>query len=547
MEQDQTQINKEEKLKAKSKIRFFIVLIVAMLAFIIGYIVFRGTYLETMEIGENYINVFWQNVKYTLVALFINFILIYTMVYITNIKIKNGLKEFFEQEKKEMPKLLNKSISFISAILLSSITSSFILKKAMLCINSAQFGVQDPIFGFDIGYFVFQKPFIELIIWYFILAIIALLIYTVVYYIVTFNLFFDGVDRKTLKNSKLIKQIITFIMILAVLFGILILLKTQDIAVEKFLTLKDNDANYSLYGAGFTDVTIKLWGYRILGVVLVASVYMAIKAFKEEKTKKLIFNICIVPAYLVCMFLIMVIFQAVFVTTNELDKQKQYIEANINYTKNAYGINIEEITLNNNIETITSEQLNTYENVLNNITIASEEIILKDLNNGQTAKGYYSYRDSQIGKYLINGKEQLVYLSPREIVSSSGTYNNKTYEYTHGYGAIITSATTAKENGTINHIQNGFGKTNESITITEPRIYFGMQTNDTVVTGGKDKKEFDYPILDSNTAENAENVYTGDAGLSLNFIDRMILAIKEGDLKLAFSRKCIKRNKNTNK
>lgn len=68
-----------------------------------------------------------------------------------------------------------------------------------------------------------------------------------------------------------------------------------------------------------------------------------------------------------------------------------------------------------------------------------------------------------------------------------------------------------------------------------------MQTNDTVVTGSKDKKEFDYPILDSNTAENAENIYTGDAGLTLNFIDRIILAIKEGDLKLAFSRKCIKR------
>ena len=62
-----------------------------------------------------------------------------------------------------------------------------------------------------------------------------------------------------------------------------------------------------------------------------------------------------------------------------------------------------------------------------------------------------------------------------------------------------------------------------------------MQTDDTVVVNSKDKKEFDYPILDSNTAENAENIYDGDAGLNLNFLDRIILAIKEGDLKLAFS------------
>lgn len=62
-----------------------------------------------------------------------------------------------------------------------------------------------------------------------------------------------------------------------------------------------------------------------------------------------------------------------------------------------------------------------------------------------------------------------------------------------------------------------------------------MQTNDTVVTKSKDKKEFDYPILDSNIAENAENTYEGSAGLNLNFLDKIILAIKEGDLKLAFS------------
>ena len=136
---------------------------------------------------------------------------------------------------------------------------------------------------------------------------------------------------------------------------------------------------------------------------------------------------------------------------------------------------------------------------------------------------------------MINGKEQLVYISPREILSSTGTYNNKTYEYTHGYSAIVTSASTTDTNGNLNHIQKGFNKSDDVLPVTEPRIYFGMQTNDTVVVNSKDKKEFDYPILDSTTAENAENVYDGQAGLKLNFIDRMILAIKEGDLKLAFS------------
>ena len=420
MEEKQEQIKTEEnQIKKKSKTRFFIVLAVGLITLIIGYIVFRGTYLEIMEIGENYINVFWQNIKYKGLALVINFVLIYSMIYITNIKIKKGLKEFFDQEKKEMPKLLNKSIAFISAIVISSVTSNFILEKAMLCFNSAGFGTQDPIFGLDIGYFVFQKPFIELAIWYFIIAMVALLTYTVVYYITSFNMFFDGVDRKTLKNSKLIKQITSFIMIIAVLLSTFIFLKTQDIGTEKFLNLQDENTTYSLYGAGFTDVTIKLWGYRILAIVVIISVYMAIKAFKEGKRKKLILCIGMVPIYLVGMFLVMIVFQAMFITTNELDKEKQYIETNIKYTKNAYGIDIQEINLNNSLENITTQDLTEYEKVLNNISIVSDDIVLKELQNGQTAKGYYSYRDTQIGKYLIDGKEQLVYISPREIVSSN--------------------------------------------------------------------------------------------------------------------------------
>jgi len=410
---------KEKQLNKKSKTRIIIVSIVALLTSLVAYIIFRGSYLEMMEIGENYISVFWQNITYITTTLLINFVLVYLMVYITNTKIKKGLKEFFDQEKKEMPKLLNKSVAFITSIIVSALSSGLILKKAMLFFNSASFGTQDPIFGLDIGYFVFQKPFIELVAWYFMIAMIALLLYTVVYYITTFNMFFDGVDRKTLKNSKFIKQVTSFVLVIAILLAILVVINTQEIGTEKFLILQDEETTYSLYGAGFTDVTIKLWGYRILAIVIIVSVYKGIKAFKQENRKKLILCIATVPIYLVGMFFVMITVQSLFVSTNELDKEKQYIEANIKYTKNAYGVDIEEINLDNAVETIDKQDLETYEQVLNNINILNKDIVLRDLNNGQTAKGYYSYRNTQIGKYLIDGKEKLVYLSPREILSSN--------------------------------------------------------------------------------------------------------------------------------
>ena len=536
MEENKQQIETEEKIivNKKSKTRFFVVLTVAVIAFIITYIIFRGTYLETLEIGGNYISVFWQNVKHMSITIAINFVVVYFMVYITNLKIKKGLKEFFEQEKRTMPKLINKSVAFIAAILVSAFTSNILFEKAMLCFNNAQFGIQDPIFGLDIGYFVFQKPFIELLIWYFLIASIVLLIYTATYYITVFNMFFDGVDKRTLKRSALLKQVTVLAMIITILISVLVFIKTQDIGTEKFLTLKSEQATYSLYGAGFIDVTVKLWGYRLLSLVIIYSVHLIIKYLKQKNRKKVLISIAIVPIYLVSLFFVLVLAQAILVTGNELDKEKMYIENNIKYTKNAYGVDIGEVNMQTS-EPITNKDITIYENVLNNINLVNSDVVLKDLKSGQTAKGYYTYTNAKIGKYLINGKEQLVYISPREILSSTGTYNNKTYEYTHGYSAIVTSASTTDTNGNLNHIQKGFNKSDDVLPVTEPRIYFGIQTNDTVVVNSKDKKEFDYPILDSTTAENAENVYDGQAGLKLNFIDRMILAIKEGDLKLAFS------------
>ena len=537
-----------EKQKNKTKItaqiknrkRLFAVLGVLLVAIIVAYILFRGSYLEMLEIGENYTEVYWQNIKYMSTTLITNFALIYMMMYITNRSIKKGLKEFFEQENKKMPKFLNKSIAFISAIIISACTSSFILEKAMLCFNSAQFGINDPIFGIDIGYFIFQKPFIELAFWYFIILAIALLIYKAVYYITTFNLFFDGVDKKAVKNSKLIKQITNGVLVLAILLAGLILLEVQDIGISKFITLRDESTSYSLFGAGFVDVNIKVWGYRILSAIIIISVYMGIKAFKQDKTKKIIIWIAVVPTYLVALFIVMAGTQGIYVNANEYDKEKEYISANIKATKEAYGVNIEEIALNES-ETITAKHVTDYKNVLNNIAVADSNIVLKDLNNGQTAKGYYSYRTSQIGNYNINGKNSLVYISPREIVNSTGTYNSKTYEHTHGYGVIVTSATETKENGNLNNMQKDFqNDVSEVIPISEPRIYYGLETNDTVVTNSGSNKEFDYPILNSSSVENKENEYDGKSGLNLNLLDRIILAIKEKDIKLAFSRKCYK-------
>ena len=50
----------------KDNKRIIIVLAFILLAILIGYVLFRGKYLEVLEIGEEYVEIFWKNIKITI-------------------------------------------------------------------------------------------------------------------------------------------------------------------------------------------------------------------------------------------------------------------------------------------------------------------------------------------------------------------------------------------------------------------------------------------------------------------------------------------------
>ncbi len=524
---NQTENTKKENRK-RNMTRMLIIIAFIAVVLLISFISIRGSYLEYKELGEEYIPVFSTNLTYKIILVGINFIFLYIILYFTNRGIKKGLKPFFERENKKMPKLLNKSLAFIIATIGSIYISTVSMQKILLFISNASFGMQDPIFNLDIGYYIFQKPVIEMILFYFVGMIIGLSIYMAVYYILVFNICFDGIEGKMLKESLFMKKILRNVKLLIVGIALTTVINTQNIVFGKILTI---DGNIELTGAGYTEANIKLWGYVIFSVIMVISVWIAIRNFKKGNTKNILKNLSVIPIYLVTLFLVMIIFDSIFVNSNELDKEKKYISDNIKNTKDAYGINIEEVNLENS-GTITEEQVDTNKNVIENIPIITKDTVIKTLEDSQTNTGYYSYRNASLAKYDINGQDKVVYIAPREITNAGRTYNNKTYEYTHGIGQIVVDATNATQTGTIEYVQKEITGKDNKINVTEPRIYFGLETNETIVTNTNNKKEYDY------TDENGNDVtstYAGQAGLRLNFLDKMILGIETGNINLAFS------------
>ena len=524
---ENVKVQTKPKVK-KSKIRMFAVILFILIFSAVSYIQLRGSYLEYLELGQNYIDVFRTNLMYKYTIMAINFVVLFLIIYFTNRGIKKGLKPFFEKEKKEMPKLLNKSLALVISIIVSAIMSNVMMQKIMLVMANTSFGLTDPIFNLDIGYYIFQKPLIEMFVFYFLGIVIGLTIYMAIYYILVFNRYFDGVEADMLRNSLFMKKLLRNAMLIIIGVAVLTILNVQNIMLGKILTVNDD---IEITGAGITEATIKLWGYVIFAFVIIICVYKALKSFKKRETPKVLKSLAIIPGYLVLLFIVMMGFDLIFVKSNELDKEKVYISENIENTKNAYNLNIDEANLEYS-GTITEEEIEQNSSIVNNIPIISEDAVLTTLKNTQTSTGYFTYREANLAKYKIGEEEKLVYLSPREIASSGRTYSNKTYEYTHGMGEIITSATSSDETGNIEYVQKDISGKDEQINISEPRIYFNVGNEGIIATNTKNKQEYDYTDEQGN---DQTSTYNGEAGLQLGFLDRLVLGIYKGNINLAFS------------
>ena len=367
---------------------------------------------------------------------------------------------------------------------------------------------------------MFTKPLIETVIKYIMQFTILLSAYITAFYIIVFNLYFDGIDRTMLRKSKFIKSLLKNVIILVILAGVLTIFNTQNIVTEKFLTLNDE---IELTGAGFVESTIKLWGYIIFAFVIIGAIISSVIFFQKNKNKKIMFTLLSIPGYLVVMFIVMVGTDFIFVKPNEFDKERKYIEENINSTREAYEINASEINISYS-RTISEEEINENKELLDNIPIVSQNMVKQSLEDTQTEAGYYTFRNILTTKFIKDNQEKLAYIAPREIAEQSISYNNKTYELTHGIGQIIVDANKTSEEGNIQYIQKEIDD--------NQRIYYGLETNSIVVTNTKNKEEYDY--TDSEGEEHTYS-YEGKSGIQVGFLDRLILAVRNKDFKIASS------------
>lgn len=524
-------VEKKHDIKKSKRKRRILVLIVLLLFAVISYISNRAKMLNFMAIDPSYITIFSKKLESRYMLMGTLFVAFYIIMYITNKFIFKGLKSFFDEEKKEMIKFPNKTLCIIISLIFSLIYTNWLNDKYLIFKNAALYGRGDPVFGTDISYYMFILPFIQSIIISAGVFLLFQMIYIGVYFVIVLNVYFeDGVDVEKLKKNTFVKQELFIVFLMVILLCTYIILNSKNIFTETMVNMPDKDST-SIVGASMTDITIKVWGYRILSVVVLISVIRLFLSIKKGSFKQSVLSIAIVPAYLVIMFIGMLGFQIVYVGKNELDSEKRFIGYNIENTKEAYNINIEQENIKE-YDALTNDQVQKNSTVINNIPLVSKDVTQTTIAEHQENSVYYSYENTFLADYVIDGKKELVYITPREILTDNTvSYNNKSLRFTHGYSMVVNSANSIDSKGYIKYILSDFQ--NEKIMgIKQPRIYFGLKTDSTIRTNTSFGKEYDYPLTPTT---NSENTYDGEAGLHLGLLDRVVLGISEGNFRLALS------------
>lgn len=434
-------------------------------------------------------------------------------------------------------------VSVIVAFIFSLVFVSEIWYNFLIYINKTPFNLTDPIFNKDISFYIFELPFLNNLYSFLLGLVFVLFVINIIYNTIT--IFSTGVpnygnqDNITTiyKPESIYKNILSAASRqLTLLGGIFFLILAFGFYIRMFELLYSGRG--IAFGASYTDVHVTLpFYYAYIAICILTAVLMLV-SWGRKKLKLAVFGPILLVVALVASGLVSTGVQSVVVAPNELSKEEQYLQNNINYTNYAYGLDKVEVKPFAVKQDLTAQDIENNRVTVNNIPINDYRLALDIYNQIQGLKNYYQFNDIDIDRYMVNGVYRQVFISPRELLTSNipsqnqgSSWINRYLKYTHGYGVTMSPVNEVTTSGQPRlFIKDLPVKSEVDINIDRPEIYYGELTKDFVIVNSREK-EIDYPT--SNT--NVETTYAGTGGIKLNFLNKIMFAVKEGKLNFLLS------------
>ncbi len=390
-------------------------------------------------------------------------------------------------------------------------------------IHASSFGIADPIFSKDTGFYVFKLPLYNFLqTWY---SYILILI-------------FMGVGLSYFLDAAISIKDNRFHIHPKAKYHLTILVALFFLGIAWSYRLKLYSLLYSTrgaaYGAGYADVHAQIAAYWIL---IALTLIVTSTLFFEPLIKKWKWIYYAVGLYFAVLIGLVWIYPNIveeyMVKPNELVKETPYIKNNIDFTRFAYGLtNVTEKKFQV-LQDIKYSDIKKNRNTIENIRLWDSRPLIQTYKQLQEIRLYYDFKSVNVDRYHFKRYSEVA-LAVRElpvsqIPSRARTWINTHLIYTHGFGLVMSPVNEVTPDGMPRFIiKNIPPQASVPLTIKYPQIYYGEETDQYVIVHTK-TKEFDYPKGEQNVYSN----YQGRGGVRIsNLFRRLIYAWNFSDIKI---------------
>jgi uncharacterized membrane protein (UPF0182 family) len=405
------------------------------------------------------------------------------------------------------------------------------------------FGVKDPEYHRDIGFYVFQLPFIKFLIGWFFEALVVVLIVTIVAHYLNGAILPQASEKRSTTAVKIH---------LSVLLGVLALIKGVDYYFQRLELVLSR--SHIVNGATATSVHADQPARTLLIAIAVIAAGLFLYNIRQKGWMLPAVAVGLwVLVYLIVGVAYPALYQALRVNPSELSRESAYITRNIDATRAAY--NLTNVKTDSNYSynpTVSSSEVQgvTPQALVNQQTLANVRLLdpavnlLNTFDKYQGLRSYYSFNDLDLDRYSLDSgtsqpQETATVASVRELNSSvpSGFVNQR-LEYTHGYGAVVApiGQNGVNGDGTPSFTLSGLPASGQP-TLNEngSEIYYGEGPNTSgFVIADSKTAELDYE--NTTTGQEVTNKYSGGGGVSAgSLVRRAAFALRFGDLNFILS------------
>lgn len=393
----------------------------------------------------------------------------------------------------------------------------------ILFTNRVDFGTKDPEFGVDIGFYVFQLPFLSFVVgWLFAAFVIILIITAVAHYL-------NGGIRVQGPGQRVTPQVKAH---LSVLLGVLALVKAGDYWLQRFeLTFSTRGA---VDGATYTDINAQLPAiYLLLMISLLSAVLFLVNIRRKGWVLPVLAVGLWAFAAIVAGTAYPAFVQRFQVEPAESTKEEPYIERNIEATRAAYGLNQVDTSPFEYDEDLDADALQANAGTIRNIRLLDPAVVNQAYQQLQAERGFYTFPgDLDVDRYEIDGRTTQVVLAARQL--DAGDIPQESWEgqhlaFTHGYGLALSPANAVTTEGRPDFVVGNVPVDSDvpEIEVTQPQLYVGEGLGGYSIVD-TDRAEVDY--LDE-AGDTVTYEFEGDTGVGIGTLPRQLaFALRFGDI-----------------